>query len=58
MRVNDRTLGMDRKITRRDFLNGVTIGIGSITSGMLSGSVSEVLAGERTHARRDYYRQV
>jgi spermidine dehydrogenase len=28
MTERDRTLGMDRKITRRDFLNGVAVGIG------------------------------
>ena len=28
-----RDLGMDRAITRRDFLNGVAIGIGSIAAG-------------------------
>ena len=27
-RTDDRELGMDRAITRRDFLNGVAIGIG------------------------------
>jgi spermidine dehydrogenase len=35
---SDRDLGMDRAITRRDFLNGVTVAIGA---SMLSGSVIE-----------------
>jgi spermidine dehydrogenase len=30
--INDRTLGMDRAITRRDFLNGVAIGIGGLAA--------------------------
>jgi spermidine dehydrogenase len=55
MRANDRALGMDRKITRRDFLNGFAIGIGSIASGMLPGSVSEVLARGTKHAHPVYY---
>jgi spermidine dehydrogenase len=34
---SDRELGMDRPITRRDFLNGLAIGIGGATIGRLSG---------------------
>jgi hypothetical protein len=30
----DKWLGMDRRIARRDFLNGVAIAIGSIGSGL------------------------
>ena len=33
----DRELGMDRPITRRDFLNGVAIGIGAAMVGRASG---------------------
>ena len=40
-RAGDHELGMDRPITRRDFLNGVAIGIG----GALSGGVLEGLPG-------------
>src|SRR5258708_6113341 len=36
--TNDRKLGMDRSITRRDFLNGVAIGTGGAVAGaMISG---------------------
>src|SRR5262249_29254244 len=31
----DRALGMDRAITRRDFLNGVAVGAGAIAAGRL-----------------------
>jgi len=31
--ARDHELGMDRAITRRDFLNGVAIGIGSLALG-------------------------
>src|SRR5260370_35555729 len=37
----DRDLGMDREITRRDFLNGVAIGIGGTLMG--SGIATETL---------------
>ena len=40
---NDRKLGMDRNITRRDFLNGVAVGTGRVVSGsMLPGFVWEM----------------
>jgi len=29
MKKSDRELGMDRPITRRDFLNGVSVAVGS-----------------------------
>src|SRR3954462_720352 len=36
--ARDRVLGMDRAITRRDFLNGVAVGVGgAIAGGMLPG---------------------
>ena len=31
--ARDRELGMDRQITRRDFLNGVAVGLGSLAAG-------------------------
>ena len=36
----DRELGMGRRITRRDFLNGVAVGIGVLGSAGLIGSAS------------------
>ena len=36
MTNRDRELGIDRAITRRDFLNGVAIGLGSIGKFMLT----------------------
>jgi spermidine dehydrogenase len=44
---DDRELGMDRSISRRDFLNGVSIAIG----GSLVGSGSSEAAGQRQSAR-------
>ena len=35
-RARDRALGMDRPITRRDFLNGVAIGIGGVVAGSVA----------------------
>jgi spermidine dehydrogenase len=46
MRADDRRLGMDRPIARRDFLNGVAIAAGAIAGGMLPGVVTEGLANE------------
>src|SRR5438128_12539152 len=43
--ARDRALGMDRSITRRDFLNGLAIGAGGVlASGWLSGFDADVLA--------------
>lgn len=36
----DRALGMDRKINRRDFLNGVALTAGALSTGAFSGAVS------------------
>src|SRR5215212_4534005 len=36
-RAGDRDLGMARAITRRDFLNGVAIGVGALSGGVLAG---------------------
>jgi spermidine dehydrogenase len=46
---------MDRPIARRDFLNGVAIGAGSIASVLLPNMAAEILAGEATQAGRGYY---
>ena len=55
-RANDRALGMDRPIARRDFLNGVAIAAGSIAGGMLPGVVTEGLAKEAAaRARPNFY---
>src|SRR5215467_10053490 len=45
-RANDRALGMDRPIARRDFLNGVAIAAGAIAGGMLPGVATQGLANE------------
>jgi spermidine dehydrogenase len=42
---DDRKLGMDRNITRRDFLNGVAVGSGGmVASSVLPDSAWEALA--------------
>jgi spermidine dehydrogenase len=50
----DRELGMDRKITRRDFLNGVAIGVGGVLAGpsLLADSQTTEVAPEQSP---DYY---
>jgi spermidine dehydrogenase len=55
MRADDRGLGMDQPIARRDFLNGVAIAAGSIASGMLPDMVAEVLADEASAQDRPGY---
>ncbi len=45
-----RRLGMDRRITRRDFLNGVAVGVGSV--GLVGGRVFAQTAGPGSS---DYY---
>src|SRR5258708_1712977 len=52
---DDRALGMDQPIARRDFLNGVAIAAGSIASGMLPDMVMEVLADEASAQDRPGY---
>ena len=37
-RVHDRELGMGRAISRRDFLNGVAVGLGAWSGGLLAGT--------------------
>ena len=46
MRADDRRLGMDRPIARRDFLNGVAVAAGAIAGGMLPGATTEGVANE------------
>jgi spermidine dehydrogenase len=55
MRADDRGLGTDQPIARRDFLNGVAIAAGSIASGMLPDMVTEVLADEASAQDRPGY---
>jgi hypothetical protein len=57
MRADDRRLGMDRPIARRDFLNGVAIAAGAIAGGMLPAVATEGLANEAAARGRqsDYY---
>jgi spermidine dehydrogenase len=55
MRADDRGLGMDQPIARRDFLNGVAIAAGSIASGMLPDMVTGVLADEASAQDRPGY---
>ena len=42
-RQRDRELGMGRRITRRDFLNGVAVGIGVLGSSRMDGLTSSGL---------------
>jgi spermidine dehydrogenase len=55
----DRDLGMDRPITRRDFLNGVAIGIGAATGadliGRIPGAEALLLAAGFAQDQPDYY---
>ena len=53
MDANDRNLGMDRAITRRDFLNGVALGVvGSTLAPELARAAQQEFAPERA---ADYY---
>ena len=53
MDANDRTLGMDRPITRRDFLNGVALGVvGATLPPELVRAAQQEFAPERA---ADYY---
>ena len=42
-RPGDRALGMDRRIDRRDFLNGVAVGLTALGAGLASPAASSVL---------------
>src|SRR5215813_8327343 len=46
--ANDRDLGLNRSITRRDFLNGVAVGIGALAGGL----PGELLAGQAAAPER------
>src|SRR5262245_64179848 len=45
--ANDRELGMGRSITRRDFLNGVAIGVGALATGGLPDALLAAQAAEQ-----------
>jgi spermidine dehydrogenase len=52
----DRELGMGRRITRRDFLNGVAVGIGALGSASVTGLVSgSEGAAQVGHPRPGFY---
>jgi spermidine dehydrogenase len=57
--TSDRDLGMDRPITRRDFLNGIAIGIGAATGadliGRIPGAEALLLAAGFAQDQPDYY---
>jgi spermidine dehydrogenase len=56
MCADDRELGMDQPIARRDFLNGVAIAVGSIAGGVLPGVVAQGFADEAAaQARQSHY---
>jgi len=55
MRAEDRGLGMDRPIARREFLNGVAIAAGSIAGGMLPHMLGEAAAQEAPAQDRPGY---
>ena len=44
MNKNDRRLGMGSRITRRDFLNGVAVGVGGAMAGWMSPDLETLLA--------------
>ncbi len=44
----DRELGMNRRITRRDFLNGVAVGVGTLGYGKLAGLTSPQPGAHKT----------
>src|SRR5260370_21420078 len=46
MRPDDRRLGMDRPIARRDCVRGVAVAAGAIDGGMLPGATTEGVANE------------
>ena len=52
----DRELGMGRRITRRDFLNGVAVGIGALGSTGVTKLASGAAQGESaTHPPAGFY---
>jgi len=58
MSVNDRDLGMDRKIPRRDFLNGVAVGVGGAFAGIAMPGIewmTETAQNQFPQDKPDYY---
>jgi spermidine dehydrogenase len=59
MNRNDRELGMGRRITRRDFLNGVRVGLGGAVlasqAGLLNALEGSASTAENTAANGAYY---
>ena len=54
-RSNDKALGMHRRIRRRDFLNGVAVGIGVLGSGLAGVSAAQAAAVEPWPQDREGY---
>src|SRR5881227_278582 len=53
--TSDKDLGMDRAITRRDFLNGVAIGVGGAIAGRALPEISWLAATGITQDAPGYY---
>ena len=47
--TEDKALGMDADITRRDFINGTAIAVGALAAGTLSGPALAAVAGDPTY---------
>jgi spermidine dehydrogenase len=54
-KTSDKSLGMDRAIDRRDFLNGVAVGIGTLGSGLAGQALAQAAAEPWPQDRPDYY---
>lgn len=55
-RNRDRELGMHRNITRRDFLNGIAVGVGgTLASPWLGGLIAAQIPASSAQDRPDYY---
>jgi spermidine dehydrogenase len=54
-RARDRELGMDRTITRRDFLNGMAIGVGGLMAGSWLGGLDAEAAAQYAQDNAGYY---
>src|ERR1700685_3249275 len=54
-RSRDHQLGMDRPITRRDFLNGIAIGAGAAASAPLFGAAATASAAAAAQDAPGYY---
>ena len=54
--ASDRDLGLGRSITRRDFLNGVAIGVGgTLASGLLPDALLRAQAADQARGAARYY---